>query len=47
MRLTSKMPVHESTHRRAPRAPRVSPSRVRPGRGVRRKGRITRPRREH
>ena len=46
MRLTSKMPVHESSHRRAPRAPRV-PSRVHLGRGFRLKGRITRPRREH
>jgi hypothetical protein len=48
MRLTSKMPVHESSHRRAPRAPRgTAPSRVHLGRGFRLKGRITRPRREH
>lgn len=48
MRLTSKMPVHESSHRRAPRAPRgTAPSRVHLGRGFRLKGRTTRPRREH
>jgi hypothetical protein len=49
MRLTSKMPVHESSHRRAPRSTSRGrlPSRVHLGRGFRLKGRVTRPRREH
>jgi len=49
MRLTSKMPVHESSYRRAPRlvSRGTLPSRVHLGRGFRLKGRTTRPRREH